>query len=85
MRVSIDASILRRHIGRLDRNKIARFRRGLGRGDKFPPIDVIEHARGRRYQVSDGYQRFHAHRLEGGKTNEARELTPLSSPQTHIV
>jgi hypothetical protein len=42
MRVSIDASILRRHIGRLDRNKIARFRRPVCTENLIRAADVME-------------------------------------------
>jgi ParB-like chromosome segregation protein Spo0J len=51
----------------LDRNKVARYRRALRRGDTFPPIVVIKHRIG-LYEIFDGFHRFHAHRLEGRKT-----------------
>jgi uncharacterized ParB-like nuclease family protein len=50
-----------------DRNKIARYRRALRRGDKLPPVDMVRKSLGgySYYYVLDGSHRFHAHRLEG--------------------
>jgi len=59
-----------------DRNKIARYRRALRRGDVFPPVIVTREpmiwARSRRdFGILDGVHRYHAHRLEGRKTIRA--------------
>jgi uncharacterized ParB-like nuclease family protein len=58
--------VTRRREG-LDRNKVTRYRQALRRGDTFPPIWVIEIGRS-RYEILDGFHRFHAHRREGRKT-----------------
>lgn len=52
---------------KLDRAKVARYRQALREGDTFPPVACIRHRRG-CYEISDGFHRFHAHRLEGRKT-----------------
>jgi hypothetical protein len=50
-----------------ERNKLARYRRALRRGAKFPPIDMAKRSKhwGGGYDIIDGSNRFHAHRLEG--------------------
>jgi uncharacterized ParB-like nuclease family protein len=65
--VWISSIVLGRRSEKLDRKKVARYRRALRQGDTFPPIEVIKHRLG-CYEVFDGYHRFHAHRLEGRKT-----------------
>jgi ParB-like chromosome segregation protein Spo0J len=59
--------VLGRRTEKLDRKKVTLFRQALRRGDRFPPVGVWKHRTG-RYEVLDGYHRFHAHRLEGRKT-----------------
>jgi hypothetical protein len=57
-----------------DRNKVARYRRALRRGEVFPPIKITREpfAYGRSgHGILDGVHRFHAHRLEGRKTIRA--------------
>jgi hypothetical protein len=58
---------------KLDRKKVTRYRQALRRGDTFLPIDVVRLGPG-RYEVSDGYHRLHAHRLEGRTTIAIRVL-----------
>jgi hypothetical protein len=64
-----------------DRNKVARYRRALRRGAKFPPIEVYlrppivaqlwgPEAAG--WEVVDGHHRYHTHRLEGRETIQCR-------------
>jgi ParB-like chromosome segregation protein Spo0J len=68
-RTNIGNIIIGRCLGGLDRKKITRYRQALRRGDIFPPILVMQYRRG-RYEVFDGFHRYHAHRLEGRKTIE---------------
>lgn len=66
-RALIKGIVLGRRVDPFDRKKVTRYRQALRRGDTFPPVGVIQHRIG-RYEVLDGFHRFHAHRLEGRKT-----------------
>jgi hypothetical protein len=67
MMARISSIVVGPRLEKLDRKKITRYRQALRRGDTFPPVACIRHRRG-CYEISDGYHRFHAHRLEGRKT-----------------
>jgi ParB-like chromosome segregation protein Spo0J len=66
-RVRISSIHLRPRPDPLDRKKVTRYRQTLRRGDVFPAIWVEKFLTG-RYELMDGYHRYHAHRLEGRKT-----------------
>jgi hypothetical protein len=65
-----------------DRNKTARYRRALRRGAKFSPIEVYLRPQfwGGGWEVVEGNNRYHAHRLEGRDSIKCRmgslTLTP---------
>ena len=56
----------------LDHSVVKKYQLAVRRGDKFPPIEVIDYYG--KLWIHEGYHRYYTHKREGRKTIFARTI-----------